>query len=65
MGTGAGQSLEMDALGEHLQRCSAATGRSFALRCSAEAVHAFMLARMVSSALLILGLVAGLAWLVL
>jgi hypothetical protein len=62
-GGGAGQPLELVALHEHLQGCRHAAGRGFALRCGAEAVQAFVLARFVSSALALLALLAGAAWL--
>lgn len=65
LGSGAGRSHENAALGEHLQRCSGSTGSTFVLRCGAEAVRAFMLARIVTTALAVVALLAGVAWLVL
>ncbi len=50
---------ELAALGEHLELCRGATGRLFALRCGADAVHRFMVPRFVTTlvvALLLFGL---------
>ena len=48
---------ELSALGEHVALCKCATGRLFALRCVADAVHRFVAPRfmttLVASALLI------------
>lgn len=37
--------LEMRALGDHLHLCRRCSGRWFRLRCGAEAIHGFMMAR--------------------
>jgi hypothetical protein len=59
------EALELDAQGEHLQRCRGAAGRGFALRCGAETVQGFVAARFISSVLVLLaGLAVG-AWLLL
>lgn len=41
--------MELSALGEHLDVCRALTGPLFALRCGAEAVHAFAATRVVTT----------------
>jgi len=46
--------MELTALGEHLSLCQALTGRLFDLHCGAEAVHAFVASRFVTS-LVVLG----------
>lgn len=61
---GSGHPLEQAALGEHLRHCRGSAGRAFAWHCGAEAVHAFVLARFITSALAILVLVAAGAWLI-
>jgi hypothetical protein len=50
--------LEVSALGDHLTLCRGLSGRLFALRCGAESLRSFVLARLVSSAL-VLALLAG------
>jgi hypothetical protein len=41
--------MELSALGEHLSLCQRASGRLFALRCTAERVHDFLAARLVTT----------------
>ena len=52
--------IEMSALGEHLAGCRSVSGRMFALRCAAETVHGFVVARFVTT-VLVVGLVIGAA----
>lgn len=40
---------ELSALGEHLHLCRALNGRMFALRCRIEVVHRFVVARFVTT----------------
>ncbi len=63
-GGGAGLPIETQALGEHLQRCRGSAGRGMGWRDGAQAVHAFVLARFMTTTLALLALFAGLAWLV-
>lgn len=53
---------DLDALGEHLQRCRGGAGLGTALRCGAEATQVFIVARLFTS-VLVLSAVLGLAWL--
>lgn len=62
-GGGALRPPDLEALGEHLQRCRAGTGRGFALRCGAERLNGFVAARFITSLLLVLALLGGAAWL--
>ena len=55
---------DMDALGEHLQRCRGGAGLGTALRCGAEAMHGFIVARLFTS-VLVLSALLGIAWLLL
>lgn len=41
--------LELSALGEHLELCKGATGRLFALRCGADAIHRFVAPRFMTT----------------
>lgn len=41
--------MELSALGEHLSLCNSATGRFFGLQCQAEAIHGFVLPRLMST----------------
>lgn len=52
--------VELSALGDHLAVCRSLSGRLFALRCTAEAVHDFVAARFVTT-LVVAVLLAGLA----
>ncbi|MBA4341785.1 MAG: hypothetical protein C0423_06500 [Methylibium sp.] len=49
---------ELHALGEHLHSCRSKNARLFNLRCKAETVHRFLLARIVTTAL-VLALLLG------
>jgi hypothetical protein len=42
-------SMELFALGEHLDLCKGCRGRLFALQCAAEAVNSFVAARVVTT----------------
>lgn len=55
---------ELDALGEHLYQCHRLSGRLFTLRCSGEALHRFMAARLVTTVVVLALLIGGavLAW---
>jgi hypothetical protein len=64
-GGGAILPLDLEALGEHLLRCRASTGRGFALRCGAERLNGFVATRFITTLLLVLTLLGGTAWLVL
>lgn len=55
--------MELSALGEHLDVCKALTGPLFALRCAAEAVHAFAATRVVTT-LFVAAVLIGAGWLV-
>lgn len=55
---------DLEALGEHLQRCRAGMGRGFAWRCSAESVSGFVAARSITSLLVLSVLLAIAVWLV-
>jgi hypothetical protein len=57
------QPRDLEALGEHLQRCRAGTGRGFAWRCGAESVGGFVAARSITSLLLLTVLLAVAVWL--
>ncbi len=52
--------MELSELGAHIGRCNDSRGRWFALRCAADAVHAFFAPRFVTT-LLFVGLAMGLA----
>lgn len=54
---------DLEALGEHLQRCRAGMGRGFAWRCGAESVGGFVAARSITSLLVLCVLLAAAAWL--
>ena len=55
---------ELQALGDHLGDCRAASGRLFALQCGGEAMHGFLAARLMTTLLAaaLIGL-AFIAWL--
>lgn len=55
--------LELRALGEHLRLCRRNSGRWFRLRCGAEALNGFVMARCFTT-LSGLSLVVGLWWLI-
>ena len=50
--------MELSTLGEHADQCKESSGRLFALRCAADAVHAFFAPRLITT-LVILGLAIG------
>lgn len=50
--------MELSALGEHLDVCRRLSGRLFALRCQAQALHGFVAARFVTTLVVAL-LLAG------
>ena len=53
--------MELSALGSHLKHCKEATGRWFAVRCVADALHAFVAGRVVTTWLVVaLAIGAGL-----
>lgn len=56
--------MELSALGAHVDRCNGCRGRWFTLRCAADAVHAFVAPRLITT-LLVAGGVIGLIALVL
>jgi hypothetical protein len=51
--------LELSALGEHLEHCNDLTGRLFALRCGADAVHRFVAPRFVTTLVVVALLIGG------
>lgn len=52
---------DLSALGDHLHQCRGRNGRLFALRCGAEAARHFVLARVVTTVLLVGLLLAALS----
>jgi hypothetical protein len=54
---------DLEALGEHLQRCRAGTGRGFVWRCGAESVSGFVAARSITSLLGLTVLLVVAIWL--
>ena len=54
--------MELSALGLHLKHCKEASGRWFAARCVADAVHAFVAGRMVTTWLVVALLLATGLW---
>ncbi len=52
---------ELSALGEHLDVCSAASGRLFGLRCQAQKLHGFLAPRLIST-LVVVALLVALVW---
>jgi hypothetical protein len=54
--------MELSALGEHLAQCSGAGPRRVAMRCGAERLHGFVMARLVSAVAVVMA-IAGLTWL--
>ncbi|MFN9504646.1 MAG: hypothetical protein ACK57J_08860 [Rubrivivax sp.] len=61
-GSGGGQSHDLVDLHAHLLRCHGAAGRGFLLRCGVEALHAFVLARFVTTVLAVTVVSAALVW---
>lgn len=57
--------MELLALGEHFTRCQGSRGRLFALRCAAEAVHGFVVTRLVTTLVVVVGLFIAAACVVL
>jgi hypothetical protein len=55
--------MELNTLGEHLTLCQAMTGRLFALRCWADAVHRFVAPRMVTTLVLACAVIGVGLWL--
>jgi len=55
--------LELEALGEHLDRCRGARGRLFGLHCAAQSMHCFVAPRLVTT-VVVVGLLVGAASLV-
>ena len=56
--------MELSALGDHLDRCQALTGRLFNARCVAETMHGFVASRFVTT-LAVATLLMGVASLIL
>ena len=56
--------LELSALGEHLSLCTGPHRRLIALHCMAERMHGFAAARLVTTLVVVLALLAGVASLV-
>lgn len=52
--------MELSELGAHIGRCNDCRGRWFALRCAADAVHAFVAPRFVTT-LFFCGVLVGIA----
>lgn len=57
--------MELSALGEHFNHCQCSRGRLFALRCAADAVHGFVVTRFVTTLVVVVGLFAVAACVVL
>ena len=57
--------MELFALGEHFTRCQGSRGRLFGLRCAAEAVHGFVVTRLVTTLVVVVGLFIAAACVVL
>ena len=53
--------MDLLALGEHFARCQGSRGRLFALRCAAEATHGFVATRFVTTLVVVVALIAGVA----
>lgn len=51
--------MELSALGEHLSQCRRSNGRLFKLRCRADAVHGFVVARFVTTLAVAVALLIG------
>lgn len=51
--------MELSALGEHLDVCRRLSGRLFALKCRAQALHGFVAARFVTTLVAVALLLAG------
>lgn len=62
LGGGDGHAHDLVELHAHLLRCHGAAGRVFLLRCGVEALHAFVLARFVTTVLVVTGVLAALVW---
>jgi len=56
---------EFSALGEHLHLCRALNGRMFTLRCRIEGVHCFIVARFVTTLVMLALALAGVSVLLL
>ncbi len=54
--------MELSALGSHFKLCKDASGRWFAARCVADALHAFVAGRMVTTWLVVTLLLAAGLW---
>lgn len=57
--------IELLALGEHFARCQGSRGRLFALRCAAQATHGFVSTRFVTTLVVVIALITGVAFAVL
>lgn len=57
--------MELDALGQHLSACRGQQGRFPAIRCAAERLHAHVAARLVTSLVVAVALLAGIGTLLL
>lgn len=57
--------MDLSALGDHFVSCQGCRGRLFALRCAAEATHGFVATRFVTTLVVVIALIAGVAFAVL
>lgn len=57
--------MDLSALVDHFARCQGCRGRLFALRCAAEATHGFVATRFVTTLVVMVSLIAGVAFAVL
>lgn len=55
--------LDLCALDEHLGNCQQPNRHAYALHCAAQSVRGFVAARLVTTALVLLGVVGVVAWL--
>ena len=53
--------MELSALGQHFASCQGSRGRLFALRCAAEATHGFVATRFMTTLVVAVALLAGVA----
>ena len=53
--------MELSVLGEHLDACTRAQGRWFALRCSVEHMNVFMVSRVVTTLMLAVLLIGSIS----
>ena len=60
-GTADTSPMELSALGEHLDHCKGLQGRLFAVQCFAERVNGFMLARFVTTLVVVTLLIGACA----